>query len=108
MPPPSLSLVGCLFGDSEGVALPRSAEQGGSLEYLVVGQIYRLVGRLLPSVTVQSDASGGWGCGAVWGKLWLQVQWPSSWADVSIALKELAPIVFAALVFGRDLRNHHV
>ena len=66
------------------------------------------VGRLLPSVTVQFDESRGWGCGAVWGKLWLHVQWPSSWTNVSIAPKELAPIVFAALVFGRDLQNHHV
>ena len=57
---------------------------------------------------MQSDASGGWGCGAVWGELWLQIEWPASWADVSIAPKELAPIVFAALVFGRDLQNHHV
>ena len=66
------------------------------------------VGHLLPSVTVQSDASGGWGCSAVWGELWLPVQWPASWADVSIAPKELALIVFAALVFGRDLQNYHV
>ena len=63
------------------------------------------VGRLLPSVTVQSDASGGWSCVAVRGELWLQVQWPASWADVSIAPKELALIVFAALVFGRDLQT---
>ena len=36
------------------------------------------------------------------------MEWPASWTDVSIAPKELAPIVFAALVFGRDLQNHHV
>ena len=60
-------------------------------------------GRLFPSVTVQSNSYGGWvavQCGVNHGFL--------SWADVSIALKESAPIVLAALVFGWDFQNHHV
>ena len=34
---------------------------------------------------VWSDASGGWGCGAMWG-------------DASIAVKELVPIIIAVAI----------
>ena len=54
-----------------------------------------------PVVHVHSDASGSFGCGAVSGDgRWLQVSWPESWADVSIAVKEMAPIVLAAATWG--------
>ena len=62
-----------------------------------------MVGRLLPSVTVQLNAPRGWvvvQCGVNRGF--------SLWAGVSIALKESALIVLTALVFGRDFQNHHV
>ena len=28
-----------------------------------------------PDAEFWSDASGSWGCGALWGGLWLQLQW---------------------------------
>ena len=62
-----------------------------------------VVGRLLPSATVQSNAPEGWvavQCGVNRGFL--------SWANVSIALKESAPIALVTLVFNRDFQNHHV
>lgn len=31
-------------------------------------------------VTIYSDASGSWGCGAAWENRWLQCRWSSSWA----------------------------
>ena len=40
-----------------------------------------------PSFVIRSDASGTWGYGAVYGDLWFQLQWPSSWERVSIAPK---------------------
>ena len=53
------------------------------------------------SVHVYSDASGSFGCGAVMLHLhWFQVGWPSSWANIDIAVKELAPIVIAAAIWG--------
>ena len=66
------------------------------------------VGRLLPSVSVQSDASGSWGCGAVFGSAWVQVQWPASWQDVPIATKEMVPVVLAAIAFGKWLKHCYV
>ena len=55
-----------------------------------------------PNVHVVSDASGSFGCGAILLHLqWLQVEWPSSWSNVDISVKELVPIVVAAAVWGR-------
>jgi hypothetical protein len=50
---------------------------------------------------VFSDASGSWGCGTVWGTLWLQCQWPQEWGDHNIMIKELVPVVIAAALWGR-------
>lgn len=66
------------------------------------------VGGLLPSVAIQSDASGSWGCGAVLGRSWIQLEWPSSWSSRPIAPKEMAPIILSALAFGRQLQHHYV
>lgn len=55
-----------------------------------------------------SDASGVWGCGAFHGNCWFQLQWPESWAAVSIALKELVPIVVAATPWGPQWAGKHV
>ena len=53
-----------------------------------------------PSHVVRSDASGSWGCGAVYEDVWFQLQWPPSWQAVSIAPKELVPIVVAVILWG--------
>lgn len=53
-----------------------------------------------PEVTFSSDASGRWGCGAVWQDAWLQVQWNRQWQDQQIAAKELVPIVLACAIWG--------
>ena len=55
-----------------------------------------------PDVVVTSDASGSWGCGAFSDRQWLQLQWPSRWASYSIAPKELAPVILAAAVWGKQ------
>ena len=44
---------------------------------------------------VFSDASGSFGCGAVWGDHWFQFQWPGGWGGRNITLKEILPVVFA-------------
>ena len=50
---------------------------------------------------LHTDASGSWGCGAVWSNSWFQYKWPDSWSSVNIAVKELLPIVIAAATWGR-------
>ena len=49
---------------------------------------------------IVSDASGGWGCGAMYANLWFQLQWPERWYTVAIAPKELVPIVMAVILWG--------
>ena len=49
---------------------------------------------------VYLDASGSWGCGAVQGHHWLQLEWTPKLQLLSIAVKELIPVVLAAAKFG--------
>lgn len=58
-----------------------------------------------PSITVTSDASGSFGCGAFcvpYG--WFQIKWPPSWQSTHITVKELVPVVVAAAVWGSQWR----
>ena len=62
-----------------------------------------LPGTAQPGLTVTSDASGTWGCGAFQQESpaeWFQLQWPPSWMNVNIAVKELLPIVASAALWG--------
>ena len=55
-----------------------------------------------PTHAVTSDASGRWGCGAVSDAgEYFQVQWPESWAQVNIAVKEMVPVVIAVAIWGQ-------
>lgn len=53
-----------------------------------------------PDHVICTDASGSWGCGAVWGTCWLQYKWGEPYQQEAITQKELLPIVFAAAVWG--------
>ena len=62
-----------------------------------------------PTAVVTSDASGSWGCGAYCNHQWFQLAWPDeSTAKQAITLKELAPIVLAAAVWGSQWRSSTV
>ncbi len=53
---------------------------------------------------VWSDASGSWGCGALWGPNWFQVRcedFPRA-RQWDIAAKELLPIILAAAIWGKS------
>ena len=49
-----------------------------------------------------SDASGSWGCAAIWNNQWLQWQWDNLAQEWQIAPKELLPIVLASLIWDRE------
>ena len=54
------------------------------------------------STEVTSDASGNFGCGGFSTHHgWFQVQWPDSWSNIHITVKELIPVVIAAALWGR-------
>ena len=58
-------------------------------------------GRAPLSIPLVSDASGSWGCGAFWGTKWFQWQWDGPSKEWAIAPKELLPILFALVTWGR-------
>ena len=55
-----------------------------------------------PETEIFTDASGSWGCAAVWEGHWFQLPWSStpSFMSASIAPKELLPVVLAAGTWG--------
>jgi len=58
-----------------------------------------------PDSQVVSDASGAWGCGALWSSKWIQFQWTTDFTAESIAVKELVPVVMAAAVWGHPWKG---
>lgn len=58
-----------------------------------------------PQATIQTDASGAWGCGAFFQGDWLQWQWPTEWVPIPIMAKELVPILLSCAVWGMQLAH---
>ena len=58
-----------------------------------------------PDVVVTSDASGNWGCGAYTGDNWFILPWTGAIREFHITVKELAPIVVAAINWGRGWKG---
>ena len=58
-----------------------------------------------PDVVMTSDASGRWGCGAYSGGDWFMLPWTSTMQEHHITVKELAPIVVAAVEWGPRWRG---
>ena len=68
---------------------------------------------MLPHLDLQllslvTDASGTWGCGAYWDCEWFQLQWSDMFADAHISVKELTPVVLATAICGRTWSGHKV
>ena len=61
-----------------------------------------------PDITITSDASGNWGCGAYVDKQWFMLPWMGPIKDLHITVKELAPIVVAAIMWGENWRGRSV
>ncbi len=59
-------------------------------------------------ITLTSDASGNWGCGAYLGNEWFMLHWSKSFEKVHITVKELAPIVLAAMIWGQSWKGKTV
>ena len=61
-----------------------------------------------PDIIFAPDASGAWWCRASWGKAWLQFEWSKEWSEISIAAKQLVPIVLACAVWGKQWQGKWV
>lgn len=57
------------------------------------------------TVTVTSDVSGSWGCGAYSTPRWFQLRWPPAMAAADISVKELIPIFIAVVSWGPSCRG---
>ena len=62
----------------------------------------------LPPVELTSDASGSWGCGAWHVQAWFQVKWNQNSSVLSIAEKELIPIILGCADWGHNWRGRRV
>ena len=61
-----------------------------------------------PDIEFYTDACGSWGCRAFYHPFWLQLQWPKSWHQYHIAVKELLPIVLAVAIWGQYWSRKHI
>ena len=55
-----------------------------------------------------SDASNSWGCGACHINSWFQIPWDTRSSPLSIAAKELLPIIVACWAWGRTWSGLHI
>jgi len=54
---------------------------------------------------IASDASGSWGCGAIWKTSWFQLKWNEITEAFHIAVKELIPIIIATVIWGSEWKG---
>ena len=62
----------------------------------------------LPVIELTTDASGSWGAGAWHQSMWFQLQWDHRAHTLSIAAKELIPIILACHTWGHAWYNRQV
>ena len=65
-----------------------------------ISLMHYIQGSLEHNHTIQTDASGSWGCGAFFQRHWLQWKWPDQWTPLNIMAKEMAPMVLSCGVWG--------
>ena len=63
---------------------------------------------VVPQFHIHTDASGSWGCGAVFRDQWFQLPWEESWFKANIMAKELVPIILSTAVWGPQLHRSQV
>ena len=73
-----------------------------------VGMLTNLRRHPPPGITLTSDASGSWGCGAFYDSWWFSCPWDGEWLGVHITIKELLPIVLSAAIWGKHWSGTHV
>ena len=60
------------------------------------------------NIRLYTDSAGSLGYAAVYGSNWVNGAWPSTWANQSIALLELYPVLLALEIWGSHLANHSI
>ena len=70
--------------------------------------ILRTLVNIMPEITMIADASGTWGCGAVYGSSWLQLPWGGLLINAHISIKEMVPIVIGTAIWGKYWKGRSV
>ena len=60
-----------------------------------------------PKFHIHTDASGSWGCGALFQHCF-QLPWDNSWLNTNIMAKELLPIILSTAIWGPKLQKSQV
>ena len=76
---------------------------GGTLLFKLGTALVSCTMHLIQNQRSYTDASGNWGCGAIFDTQWLQWQWPDEWKQAGIMYKELVPILLSCVVWGSTL-----
>ena len=63
------------------------------------------LGLQAPDIQVYTDASGNWGCRVFLDPKWFHLEWSSRLRPLSIAVKEMCPVVLAAATFGQGWKG---
>ena len=59
-------------------------------------------------VKITSDASGSWGCRAWYNDSWFYLPWRESSTSLHITVKEMAPIIITAIIWGQAWKGAQV
>ena len=89
-------MVHLIQGDTEG--LFTFAKSWNGTAFLPLNQ---------PLTSLNSDASGSWGCSAFWNEKWLQFQWTEQFKPQNISAIELALVLLSVAIWGRLWSEHH-
>ena len=70
--------------------------------------LMHLANEAIPThLCIQTDGSGSWVCGGVWGSQWFQWQ-SDTWKETNIMAKELAAMVISCVVWGPELAKQRI
>ena len=58
--------------------------------------------------SIQTDASGSWGCGAFFFPHWFQYAWTTEWTPIDIMAKELVPIIISCAIWAPLLAHKEI
>jgi len=67
----------------------RDRFSNGGLVHLTLGRHAMIPPFLMQPLTLKSYASGTWGCGNYWSRVWFQLLWNNALQDTDIFTKEL-------------------
>ena len=57
---------------------------------------------------VTLDTSRSWGCGAWFENFWFSIKWEQNHSTLHITVKEMVPIIIAAIIWGHNWKGGQI